>query len=182
MHNAHFNLHSWASNSPSRREIAMKDGTADPKTIVNILSLKWNPSTDTLSFPPAQDYTPPPTITKRHVLQISSKIYDPLGLLSPVTVKAKLLMQELWQNELEWDEPLPLELKTKWLNIAKGLTRSNQRLHAKKIPFPNVLLHQFPQHTSMCLLMQAPRHMELWPTLPTRINHRPSWQNLGLHP
>ena len=180
MHNGHFNLPSWASNSPSLQEIAVKDGTNDPKTIVNILGLKWNPSTDTLSFPPAQDYTPPPTITKRHVLQISSKIYDPLGLLSPVTVKAKLLMQELWQNELEWDEPLPLELKTKWLNIARDLQEatsvSMQRRYLPK------LLHQFPQHTSTCLLMQAPRHMELWPTLPTGTNHRPSWQNLGLHP
>ena len=40
MHNAHFNLHSWASNSPSLQEIATKDGTADPKTIVIIVGLK----------------------------------------------------------------------------------------------------------------------------------------------
>ena len=45
-----------------------------------------------------------------------------MGLLSPVTVKAKLLIQELWQKELAWDEPLPLQLKTKWLHIAKHLS------------------------------------------------------------
>ena len=122
MQNANFHLQSWASNSPSLQEVAAKDGTADSKPIVNIPGLKWNPSTDTLSYTPAKEYTPPPTITKRHVLQISSKIYDPVGLLSPVTVKAKLLIQELWQKELAWDKPLPLQLKTKWLHIAKALS------------------------------------------------------------
>ena len=55
------------------------------------------------------------------MLQISSNIYDSFGLLSPVTVKAKLLIQELWQSELEWDEPQPPSFKTKWLSIAKDL-------------------------------------------------------------
>ena len=38
-----------------------------------------------------------------------------------MTVKAKLLIQELWQNEREWDEPIPPSFKTKWLSIAKNL-------------------------------------------------------------
>lgn len=49
-------------------------------------------------------------VTKRNVLQVSSKLCDPLGLLSPVTIRAKLLIQELWQQQLEWDEPLTPEL------------------------------------------------------------------------
>ena len=39
-----------------------------------------------------------------------------------MTVKAKLLIQELWQKELAWDELLPLQLKTKWLHITKDLS------------------------------------------------------------
>jgi hypothetical protein len=145
MRDALFNLHSWASNSQSLQELALKDKTADPKTTVNILGLKWNPSTDILSFPSTQDYTPPPTITKRHVLQISSKIFDPLGLLSPVTVKAKLLIQELWQNELEWDEPLPSALQSKWLNLAKELQEATNicmtRRHLSETPPSNSTTH-----------------------------------------
>ena len=44
MHDAHFHLHSCASNSPSLQSMAIKDGTADPQTVVNILGLKWNPA------------------------------------------------------------------------------------------------------------------------------------------
>ena len=40
MQDAHFHLHSWASNSPSLQEIAVKDGTAAPKPIVNALGLQ----------------------------------------------------------------------------------------------------------------------------------------------
>ena len=143
MQNANFHLQSWASNSPSLQEVAAKDGTADSKPIVNILGLKWNPSTDTLSYTPAKEYTPPPTITKRHVLQISSKIYDPVGPLSPVTVKAKLLIQELWQKELAWDEPLPLQLKTKWLHIAKDLS------DATNVTFQRKYFSQNPAQNSI---------------------------------
>ncbi len=75
----HFHLHSWASNSPSLQSMAIKDGTDDAQTVVNILGLKWNPATNTLSFPSTKDYSPPPTITKRHILQISSKSTTPLN-------------------------------------------------------------------------------------------------------
>ena len=102
MNEAHFNLRSWSSNSPSLREQAAKDDTADANEIVNILGLKWNTSSDTLSLTPQKTSQPSDQpITKRCVLQISSRTYDPLGLLSPVTIRAKLLIQELWQQKLE---------------------------------------------------------------------------------
>jgi len=111
---ANFNLRSWASNSPLLRAQTEKDQTADTNTVVNILGLRWDPSHDTLYLAPneiAPRQSQP--ISKRDVLQLSSRTYDPLGLLSPVTVKAQLLIQDLWQQKLEWDEPLPTELETK---------------------------------------------------------------------
>lgn len=104
MQEVHFNVRSWSSNSPLLREQAARDGIADKKEIVNILGLKWNTFSDTLSLTPQKPYQPSDqSITKRCVLQISSKTYDPLGLMPPVTIRAKLLLQELWQQQLEWD-------------------------------------------------------------------------------
>lgn len=40
MNEAHFNLHSWSSNSSSLRDLAAIDATADTNEIVNILCLK----------------------------------------------------------------------------------------------------------------------------------------------
>ena len=88
---------------------------------MNILGLKWDPSTDTLTLTSSKDESARRLVTKRNVLQVSSKVYDPLGLLSPVTIRAKLLIQELWQQQLEWDEPLSPELSSQWHEIAQNI-------------------------------------------------------------
>jgi len=44
-----------------------------------------------------------PLVTKRSILQALSKQYDPLGWLSPITVRAKLLIQDSkWVGMMHW--------------------------------------------------------------------------------
>ena len=49
-------------------------------------------------------------VTKREVLQDLSKIFDPLGFVAPVVIRAKILMQKLWQMKITWDEPLDSDM------------------------------------------------------------------------
>uniref|UniRef100_A0A1B0GPH1 Uncharacterized protein n=1 Tax=Phlebotomus papatasi TaxID=29031 RepID=A0A1B0GPH1_PHLPP len=59
---------------------------------IKTLGLQWHPSTDIFTFSTAfKDGA----ITKRAVLSNMSRIFDPLGLISPVTITAKILMQKL---------------------------------------------------------------------------------------
>ncbi|GFU63497.1 integrase catalytic domain-containing protein [Trichonephila clavipes] len=53
-------------------------------------------------------------ITKRIVLQSAGKIYDPVGFLSPYTIKLKCLLQELWLRKLSWDDELPPDIHAVW--------------------------------------------------------------------
>ena len=46
-------------------------------------------------------------ITKRKVLSKIAKLYDPIGLLGPIILFAKRLMQEIWKQKTHWDEGLP---------------------------------------------------------------------------
>ena len=62
-----------------------------------------------------------PNITKREVLGQSSRVCDPLGMLSPVTIRSKMLMQCLWKDKYRWDEPLPLSIQQEWTTLAKDL-------------------------------------------------------------
>ena len=102
MSEANFNLRAWASNCLQLNTLAKQGKVADENTTTNILGLQWNTITDTLCFPSKTITLENSTlITKREVLQQSSKIFDPLGFLSPVTIRAKLFIQSLWQKLID---------------------------------------------------------------------------------
>ena len=72
----------------------------------------------------------PTAFTKRSVLCIGAKLYDPLGLISPVFVKVKILFQDLCLDKRDWDEGLPDPLKSRWMQYV------NQLKEVKNISVP----------------------------------------------
>ena len=59
--------------------------------------------------------------TKRNIISVASRFYDPLGVLSPFTVRFKILFQELCVKEVGWDELLLGELLTRLRWLLKSL-------------------------------------------------------------
>ncbi|MES9974415.1 MAG: DUF1759 domain-containing protein [Candidatus Thiodiazotropha sp.] len=122
---AGFNLRSWASNSQALTDVAKQDNIQDNEPVTKVLGLRWETQTDVISFP-NKDNVPSEKalMTKRTVLRQSSSTYDPLGILSPITVRSKILMQSLWQRKFEWDEPLPEDVTTVWTDISHDLSKA----------------------------------------------------------
>ena len=61
------------------------------------LGIEWNVATDQLRL----DVSKPPsvnTMTKRNVVSDVAKVFDALGLFSPVTIKMKIILQRLWER------------------------------------------------------------------------------------
>ena len=52
--------------------------------------------------------------TKRLILRLSATVYDPLGLISPFTIRARTILQALWGENLEWDTPVPEKFISLW--------------------------------------------------------------------
>ena len=83
----------------------------DELPIERALGVSWDPNSDMLTFKVVNKNVPE---TKRGILSMVSSIFDPMGLISSIIVKAKLLIQEIWRRTLGWDEELPGDLTDQW--------------------------------------------------------------------
>lgn len=122
----------WNSNSKVFNEIV---GDETREKVTNVLGLSWNTQNDTISLKPVT-INPVSTLTKRRALSLVSTVYDPLGLLSPVTLRGKLLMRDIWKLKVGWDEVLPVE----FVNRINELGRDFKVLHT--IEFPRCVLDE----------------------------------------
>jgi len=59
--------------------------------------------------------------TKRSLLKVSAKVFDPLGLLSPFTIHAKILFQKLCSLKKDWDKTLEGEALRQWKYLTSDL-------------------------------------------------------------
>ncbi|XP_033199971.2 uncharacterized protein LOC117162216 [Bombus vancouverensis nearcticus] len=64
-------------------------------------------------------------VTKRSISPVIAQIYDPLGLFAPVIVRAKMLLQQVWTLNVDWDESLPTDLHTEWISYHTQLPLLN---------------------------------------------------------
>ena len=113
-----FNLTKWTSNEPAAIRHMMPDDLRSSSGLVPLyspaeraLGLQWHTDSDVFSF---DARIPERPCTKRGILSAVSSIYDPLGLISPMILAPKLLLQELSRHKVSWDDPIPPNMKTKW--------------------------------------------------------------------
>ena len=61
--------------------------------------------------------------TKREILSETSKIYDPLNLFIPCTIRARMFLQSLWKKEIGWDDALSHDDLKVWHNMSRDLNK-----------------------------------------------------------
>ncbi|XP_046422348.1 uncharacterized protein LOC124180644 [Neodiprion fabricii] len=118
-----FELQKWTSSHPetlvdisrNHQEIAMHLNL-DQSPFFRAPGLAWRPDIDAFAFSP-QIHQLRDNFTKRKVLSQTAQLFDPLGWLSPITIRAKIFMQELWALGFDWDEPLSASLSSRWIEF-----------------------------------------------------------------
>ncbi|KAG1682450.1 Organic cation transporter protein [Nymphon striatum] len=71
--------------------------------------------------------------TKRTVLSLIARIFDPLGFITPLTIRGKILFQRIWQAGTGWDELLPADLQLVWTQWITDLSQlQNIEIPTKK--------------------------------------------------
>ncbi|GFW62653.1 integrase catalytic domain-containing protein [Trichonephila clavipes] len=115
---AHFNLRDWQSNVLLNPENFSELESQPDNFKTMVLGLIWNLKEDCLSCNINCQKKEGKAITKRSLLSIANHIFDPIGFTAPVTLKPKLILQEIWKLKLKWDANLPKDILNqvkKWL-------------------------------------------------------------------
>ena len=88
---------------------------------VKLLGVKWNAELDTFHFDVKKvtDFMKSLPPTKHSILQISAKVFDPMGLLSPFVIGTKMLFQTLCKSKLDWDSILEGHLLRQWQHLTE---------------------------------------------------------------
>ncbi|KAA5586816.1 hypothetical protein F3H15_37115, partial [Pseudomonas aeruginosa] len=100
-----------------------------------VLGLIWKTEKAVLTFDLNLTRIPPPLVegkkpTKRVALKVVMSLFAPLGFVSPVTNRAKQLLQEVWRRGTSWDDEIDNDLSTHWQAWVKQL----RNLHNLAIP------------------------------------------------
>ena len=115
-------MHKWDSNSPEvlhaiPNEIRSVTATAnlpESDNFTKTLGIDYNSQQDQFRFSVSNFPTEETELTKRLILSDSAKIFDPLGLVSCVTIVVKIIFQRLWERGIDWDSPLPADIERDW--------------------------------------------------------------------
>ncbi|XP_072763659.1 uncharacterized protein [Anoplolepis gracilipes] len=145
-----FHIRQWASNNAYVINDVEPDAInsnlmLDKESCLKTLGISWHASNDVLRYS-ARSINDAERITKRIIFSEIAKIYDPLGILGPVILYAKRLMQNLWRNKLNWDESIPADIHTAWINFTTQLELINDISIERLVLTPdyaNVQIHGF---------------------------------------
>ena len=151
---ATFDLHKWHSNARelesyntvereetetfAKQQLGVSNGDQ-----ASILGLPWNKEADIIGVNFPSDKT---ESTKRGILGKVAKIYDPLGLVAPVTLTGKLLYRDVCNAKLAWDTKLPYELSRKLIKWEESLPTSamtKRSLPSRREEITDIHLHSF---------------------------------------
>ncbi|GFT03647.1 DUF1758 domain-containing protein [Trichonephila clavipes] len=111
-------LRKWRSNSKQLILLWQQEGVKtesfetsaiDLRPPTKVLGLAWDPENDLIYFDPKDllKFMSRRGKSKRFILSVVGRIFDPIGILGPFVIKLKCLLQELWTLGAEWDSELP---------------------------------------------------------------------------
>ncbi|XP_058817853.1 uncharacterized protein LOC131681159 [Topomyia yanbarensis] len=157
-----FKIRGWRSNS-SKVLVALHEQQGDEKSLnvtsqfstEKVLGMWWSSSADTFTFKlptkPDKDLLSGKRVpTKKEVVRVLMSIFDPLGLLVNVLMYLKILIQEIWRSNIDWDETITAVQLAKWHTWLKVIEKVETvsvprcyRLITSCSPQTNVQLHVF---------------------------------------
>ena len=100
------------------KDLVNIDLVRDKLPIERALGILWCIESDTFQFKIALKERP---LTRRGILSSVGCLYDPLGLIAPVVLLGKQILQQMCADKADWDDPLPEHLRITWQKWRESL-------------------------------------------------------------
>lgn len=123
-----FRLTKWTTNNHNvlfnipfedrATEIKDLDLDQDSLAIKRALGVQWCIRSDQFKFHVHIEQKP---LTRRGILSTMSSVYDPLGMLLPVILPARNILQELGRLRTGWDDTVPEQFAQQWTECTEEL-------------------------------------------------------------
>ena len=125
MQEANMPLRQWVTNRPALLErLALYDPEFRCPAQSNLLGLDWHVDPDSLTV--RRPSWSEDTLTRRSLLSRVSQVFDPLGLMTPITIRGRMLVKESWKTEGDWDTPLTPPFLDEWEKLEPELLSVNE--------------------------------------------------------
>ncbi|KAL6417650.1 hypothetical protein ACFW04_014406 [Cataglyphis niger] len=96
------------------------------------LGLHWHPNGDCFSF--STRFLTVAAYTKRSVLSLTARLFDPLGWLAPTVIRTKVMFQSTWLRGVAWDTPLDEADAQQWSMFQRDLPRLEEIRVERRVP------------------------------------------------
>lgn len=117
-----FKITKWKTNGRFCEKIQLGNNEAEEQP--SVLGLCWDLSKDTFIYKLREGKDEGEKNyqwTKRRILSKIARLYDPNGYLGPIIMTGKMIMQDLWKDNLDWDEKISGPIQRKWKTFNEDL-------------------------------------------------------------
>jgi hypothetical protein len=138
---AGFELRKWSSNDrqlisdlPSDHLLSESFLQFEESSSSKALGVRWNALKDEFYFI-VEPINWKESFTKREVLSLIARLFDPAGWLAPIVVVAKIIMQQIWLDKTDWDVKLTPNTLAQWKTFVEN--------------YPSISLVRIPRWVSL---------------------------------
>ena len=104
-----FNMTQFVSNE-QKAIYNVSDSDENSEDCHRLIVVQWNKSTDRFFHQkPSKSDTNTENYTVRKLLSLIACLFDPLGIIAPVIITLKIILQQILKEGLAWDDRLPNE-------------------------------------------------------------------------
>ena len=130
-----FRIKEWVFSGSESDAVPMRTEEDEPAagSKERVLGVQWDPGSDVLVF--GFRWPMRTGVTKRSMLSVIMQVFDPLGLLTPITVRLKMMLRRVWSCDpkVGWDDTLPQELQSEWIRLVNELNQAGSIAFGRSI-------------------------------------------------